>query len=205
MGTEPTRSRENTRARLLEAAAEVFAEVGIGGTSVEAICERAGFTRGAFYSNFETKDQLFLELSDAVGRRQLDRVRERIGELEEDADFCAGDDFSSLLRVLDTLGASRDDMILMAESEIRAMRDEAFGAELLAQNTRFVGEVASIVDEVVRVRGLTLRVDAETAARLLMTAWDATARAAVIARTPDDERNRACHEAVARVAQALIA
>lgn len=205
MSAEPTRSRENTRSRLLEAAAEVFAEVGIGGASVEAICERAGFTRGAFYSNFETKDQLFLELSDAAGRRQLERVRERIGELENDPAFSDDDDFSSLLRVLDTLGASRDDMILMAESETRAMRDEAFGAAMLAQSTRFIAEVTSIVEEVVRVRGLTLRVDAEMAARLLMVAWESTARTAAIARTPDEERNRACHETVARVAQALIA
>jgi len=52
MSTPATRSRENTRARLLEAAAQVFAEAGLDGASVEAVCERAGFTRGAFYSNF---------------------------------------------------------------------------------------------------------------------------------------------------------
>ncbi|WP_119696749.1 TetR/AcrR family transcriptional regulator [Microbacterium halotolerans] len=205
MSAEPTRSRENTRARLLEAAAEVFAEVGIGGTSVEAICERAGFTRGAFYSNFETKDQLFLELSDSAGRRQLERVRQRISELEQDPTFAEDDDFDSLLRVLDTLGATRDDMILMAESEIRAMRDEAFGAALLKQNERFIAEVTAIVEQVVQVRRLTLRVDATTAARLMMAAWESTARASAIARTPQEERNRACHETVVTVAQALIA
>ena len=58
MSTPATRSRENTRARLLEAAAQVFAEAGLDGASVEAVCERAGFTRGAFYSNFESKDEL---------------------------------------------------------------------------------------------------------------------------------------------------
>lgn len=205
MSAEPTRSRENTRARLLEAASEVFAEVGIGGASVEAICERAGFTRGAFYSNFETKDQLFLELSDSAGRRQLERVRQRISELEHDPTFAEDDDFDSLLRVLDTLGATRDDMILMAESEIRAMRDEAFGAALLAQNERFIAEVTAIVERVARVRRLTLRVDAATAARLLMAAWESTARSSAIARTPEEERNRACHETVATTARALIA
>lgn len=203
--TEPTRSRENTRARLLDAAARVFAEVGLGGASVEAICERAGFTRGAFYSNFETKDEMFLALSESVGRRQLELVRQRIVELEQDPAFAEDDDLASLLRVLDTLGSAREDLILMAESEIHAMRDEAFGAALLAQNDRFVTEVAAIVEHVARVRRLTLKVDAVTAARLLMATWESAARAAVIGRLPDEVRDRTCHEHVARVAQAIIA
>ena len=54
MSSPATRSRENTKARLLEAAAQVFAEAGLDGASVEAVCERAGFTRGAVYSNFDS-------------------------------------------------------------------------------------------------------------------------------------------------------
>ncbi|MFT3876529.1 MAG: TetR/AcrR family transcriptional regulator [Propioniciclava sp.] len=50
--------RAATRERLVEAAVTVFAEKGVGGASVEEICEVAGFTRGAFYSNFEHKDAL---------------------------------------------------------------------------------------------------------------------------------------------------
>ena len=45
----PKRRRSATRARLLEGALDVFAERGFNGASVEDICERAGFTRGAFY------------------------------------------------------------------------------------------------------------------------------------------------------------
>jgi len=48
-----------TRAALIDAAADLFAERGFDGTSVEAIAERAGFTRGAFYSNFSTKEEVF--------------------------------------------------------------------------------------------------------------------------------------------------
>ncbi|WP_232531790.1 TetR/AcrR family transcriptional regulator [Microbacterium halophytorum] len=205
MGAEQTRSRENTRARLLEAAAEVFAEVGIAGASVEAICDRAGFTRGAFYSNFETKDQLFLELSAAAGSRQLERVRSRIAQVESETEPSDGRDIRSLLRVLDTLGASRDDTILSVESELRAMRDSEFGAALIAQYERFVDEVTAIVEQVLRNRHIELRVDAGFAARVLMTTWDSTARNGVIAGLPEEERNRASHEAVARMAEALIA
>ena len=66
MSAEPRTTRAErqarTRSALLDAAAELFAERGLQGTSVEAIAERAGFTRGAFYSNFRTKEELFAEL-----------------------------------------------------------------------------------------------------------------------------------------------
>jgi AcrR family transcriptional regulator len=54
--------RAETRRRLLAAAATVFIRRGFQGASVEEICEEAGFTRGAFYSNFESKEQMFVEL-----------------------------------------------------------------------------------------------------------------------------------------------
>jgi AcrR family transcriptional regulator len=54
--TRPT--RDETRLRLIDAAATVFAERGIAGASVEQIAAAAGFTRGAFYSNFATKEEL---------------------------------------------------------------------------------------------------------------------------------------------------
>jgi AcrR family transcriptional regulator len=64
MAERLTRSEQQgrTRAALLDAAAEVFVERGFQGASVEAIAARAGFTRGAFYSNFASKDELFAEL-----------------------------------------------------------------------------------------------------------------------------------------------
>jgi AcrR family transcriptional regulator len=51
-----------TRSALLEAAAQVFVERGFEGASIEAITEKAGYTRGAFYSNFGSKAELFAEL-----------------------------------------------------------------------------------------------------------------------------------------------
>lgn len=57
-------SKERTRALLLDAAATVFAREGFGGASVDAIAEEAGFSKGAVYSNFAGKDDLFLALLD---------------------------------------------------------------------------------------------------------------------------------------------
>ena len=61
-----TRSEQQrrTRERLLAAAAEVFAEHGFGGASLDAIANRAGYTRGAVYSNFTDKTELLLALFD---------------------------------------------------------------------------------------------------------------------------------------------
>jgi AcrR family transcriptional regulator len=72
--TRPT--RDDTCEKLFEAAARVFEEQGIGGASIEAIAAAAGFTRGAFYSNFNSKDELIIAmLEDHVEqtvRRNLD-------------------------------------------------------------------------------------------------------------------------------------
>jgi AcrR family transcriptional regulator len=72
--TRPT--RDDTCEKLFEAAAQVFEDQGIGGASIEAITAAAGFTRGAFYSNFKSKDELIIAmLEDHVEhsiRRNLD-------------------------------------------------------------------------------------------------------------------------------------
>lgn len=59
-----------TRRRLLDAGERVFLRWGLQGSSVEEIAAEAGYTRGAFYSNFKSKDELFVELlQDRVYRR----------------------------------------------------------------------------------------------------------------------------------------
>jgi AcrR family transcriptional regulator len=72
--TRPT--RDDTCEKLFEAAARMFEDQGIGGASIEAIAAAAGFTRGAFYSNFKSKDELIIAmLEDHVEqciRRNLD-------------------------------------------------------------------------------------------------------------------------------------
>jgi AcrR family transcriptional regulator len=65
--------RAKTREALLDAAARVFVERGFAGASVEAIAAAAGYTRGAFYSNFDSKEQLFAEL---LQERVFSRYRE---------------------------------------------------------------------------------------------------------------------------------
>lgn len=171
------RSRQATRAKLLDAAAEVFAEVGLGEASVERICERAGFTRGAFYSNFASKDEMFLELTAVVARERVAAVRARIGELAIDFD---GSDATVIIRALDVVGDDRLSTLLMNEISIHAMRDTQFAAAYRAQSDEIIDEVAQLIDDVTAGRALRLRLPSSDAARIVVGVWaDASARAAI--------------------------
>ncbi len=55
-------SQSVTRQKLIEAAREIIAADGLAAASVRTISEAAGFSQGAFYSNFESKDHLLLEV-----------------------------------------------------------------------------------------------------------------------------------------------
>ena len=76
-----SRKRAQTRERLLGAATRVFAERGVIGASVEEICEAAGFTRGAFYSNFADKDALVLALLEAAAVTQFEAAERTLTQL----------------------------------------------------------------------------------------------------------------------------
>ncbi|UGT61506.1 TetR/AcrR family transcriptional regulator [Nocardia asteroides] len=85
-GKRVTRRREETRARLLAAAYEVFAEDGFGRATVEKVCERAGFTRGAFYSNFTSLDELFLAMWEQRSAAMVAGVAAALDELAAGAE-----------------------------------------------------------------------------------------------------------------------
>jgi AcrR family transcriptional regulator len=172
MSTPATRSRENTRARLLEAATQVFAEVGLEGATVEAVCERAGFTRGAFYSNFESKDELFLELAASVGAARLGAVRERVATLVGDGALTDCDPVELVRQIMDSGPDDRLGVMMMSEIRIRALRDPAFGTAYLAQENEMVRGIAEMIQEIIDSGQFALRMDAGEAARLLMVVWE---------------------------------
>ncbi|WP_309068721.1 helix-turn-helix domain-containing protein [Microbacterium sp.] len=202
----PTRSRENTRTRLLDAAEQVFAEVGLGETSVEAICERAGFTRGAFYSNFESKDELFVELAGRFASRQVEGVRQRVAEMSEcgPAGGAAADDMVGLVEALDVPGDVRLGVLLMSEIRNRAMRDAKTAEAYLAQDAQLLREVSQLLEEVTHAQGLRLVVPADDAARFVLTAWEGAASRAIIAGLPEKELQEARAQEVGRIAHLVI-
>ncbi|MEV3905950.1 helix-turn-helix domain-containing protein [Mycobacterium sp. NPDC050551] len=87
-----TRERrlEHTRSLLLDAAEDVFAEKGFTPATLDDIAHAAGYTKGAIYKHFATKEELFLAVSDRYWRRYFDNFAEvmstagQIGEREID-------------------------------------------------------------------------------------------------------------------------
>lgn len=69
-----TASSEKTREALLAAAMELFAEQGLAGPSLDAICARAGYTRGAFYVHFATRDELIAAVVERVMGGFIDAI-----------------------------------------------------------------------------------------------------------------------------------
>lgn len=201
-----SRRREATRQKLLDAAAQVFAEVGLDAASVETICERAGFTRGAFYSNFETKDELFLELSGRVARERIDAVRNRVAELESDQSLAlaASDPLGIVQKVIDVTSDDRLGVLLMSEIRIHALRDPRLAAAYLAQDAEMHASVAQIVDDIGRATTLRFRVAPSEAARLMLTVWESESIRAAMAGLDHEALCRRTSEELARVAQLII-
>src|SRR5476649_2370447 len=83
--TRPT--RDATCEKLFEAAARVFEEQGIGGASIETIAAAAGFSRGAFYSNFKSKDELIIAMLENHVEQSIRRSRELLARHKTLSDF----------------------------------------------------------------------------------------------------------------------
>jgi AcrR family transcriptional regulator len=153
--------RQATRDRVLEAASEVFAERGFHGATVEDICERAGFTRGAFYSNFSSKDDLVVELSRRHSEALVDRIRRASKREHASADEVLRDVFAALA------DDSRERwLVLTTEFTLHAIRDADARRTWAAQQRRVRDELVSVVDEAVSRQGLTLPIPTDIFVRV---------------------------------------
>lgn len=124
--TRPTRGE--VRDRILDAASKVFAAEGFAGATIDAIGQAAGFTKGAVYSNFESKDELFLAL--------LDREFELRGEQIVTALDSSGGDTAAAARelsrsVLNSVRDHSDYYVLFVEYWLRAQRDHQLRERLI--------------------------------------------------------------------------
>ncbi|MFT3797213.1 TetR/AcrR family transcriptional regulator [Microbacterium sp.] len=197
-----SRRREQTRGRLLQAAHELFAEVGMDAASVEAICERAGFTRGAFYSNFESKDDLFLALIAHLAEEKLDEVDGRVRDLPPGGPA----DVSTLVRQV--MGASFSERMepqLAAELRTQALRDPRLAAAYLAWQEAVRGRVAGIIGSVVQAYGLRLRVSVDEAAQLFLDVSDDTCALATLEGHPAAEVTERIHSRLEALVALIVA
>jgi AcrR family transcriptional regulator len=121
--------KARTREQLLDAAARTFAQKGFAGASVEEIAESAGYSTGALYANFESKEQLFLELLSARRSRGIERRASTVAEII-DAEAAGDEDpFEALTRAfVKVAGRNTEFNALQAEFWLYAVRHpEAMG------------------------------------------------------------------------------
>ena len=137
-------TRADTRLRLLEAAARVFAEKGISAGTIEDICDEAGFSRGAFYSNFKAKDELVLELLEvqlAASLQEVDRL------------FDTSSDAESFITRMESDDRQRNDPIsgdgiLYIELMLYALRNPENRPRLVERQRKQYERTAQILDKI---------------------------------------------------------
>lgn len=139
-----TRRRENTRARLLAAGLEVFAERGVKRVTVDELVAAAGFTRGAFYSNFSSIEEVFFAVFEDQATRMLGLVRTAIESVPE-GEFS----LESLGLILEALHPhARQWYLIQTEFVLLAMRNGEARAVLHEHTRRFHSELVEVIGDV---------------------------------------------------------
>jgi AcrR family transcriptional regulator len=176
--------REATRQRILDAAREVFAERGVIGGSVEDICERAGFTRGAFYSNFSDKDDVL----DALVEREhtsllahLDASFVEVDREVEEAESLVAVLSGIVDRILRSIPVDRQLSLIQTELEIFAIRRPEHARRFLETNNRFRERIGALIDEAMRRYGRELLVDPSVITDAIVAIAERSVRRALLA------------------------
>jgi AcrR family transcriptional regulator len=134
-------SRDQTTQRLLDAAQRLIAKKGLSAASVENITGAAGYTRGAFYSNFNSKDDLFIELL----RRDHAQTHIELGALRDDS--LPLDHIQNRVRELySQMYRSQESFMNWTEARLLAARDARFRAKLNALLAEKRAEVAAFIE-----------------------------------------------------------
>ncbi|WP_432513836.1 TetR/AcrR family transcriptional regulator [Kineococcus sp. SYSU DK001] len=174
-----TRRREQTRARLLAAALDVLGEQGLARSSVESVCERAGFTRGAFYSNFATMDDVVAALYTSQAAALVDRVTERL------ADGLPGTDLDQVVgHVLEVLPVDRQWHAVRAEFTAQALRNPDAAAALAEHRARLRAELAPVLVAALHRIGRRPAVGADDLVRALVTAHEGLVTSTLLGEGP---------------------
>lgn len=133
-------SRDQTTQRLLEAAQRLIAKKGLSAASVEDIAAAAGYTRGAFYSNFSSKGDLFIELL----RRDHEKATAEFNALRSDQ--LSLDHIQARTRdIYSQLYNDNESFMNWTEARMLAARDAKFRTKLNTLLAEKRGQVAEFI------------------------------------------------------------
>lgn len=182
--------RQKTRERLMDAAFEVFSEVGIHAATVEMITERADFTRGAFYSNFDTKEELFLALAERGYNERLELLRASVANidvimptlLEQNPGSLTATELGPIVAsFLEQQGDNRLWFLFQSELRLLAMRDPDVGELFLQQKHAADQEFGNIIAAAFTAVGITPAIESVELAIVLMNTYEASLQEAIMA------------------------
>lgn len=149
---------------MLDAAAKVFAERGYDSATLDDVAAAAGFSKGAVYSNFADKRELFLSLMQ-------DRIEGRIDRVREAGDRLSGSDqrLESAATELEALIWTEADWhLLFVEFWTRAVRDPELRAELVKRRRPMRELIAHFLEEQAQAMDRTLPAPPEQLAVILL-------------------------------------
>lgn len=161
-------SREYTRRVLLDAAALCIAEQGLAASSVEDIVARAGYTRGAFYSNFGSKRELFVELLRVKHRD----IQENIETLLQDAAVSSEPVQHQFALLYARCYSSSVDYVVWAEARLQAERDADLREHVEAMCVERRDMIARFLDRGSKSRGTGVAASSADRARVVIAIMD---------------------------------
>ncbi|UGT61640.1 TetR/AcrR family transcriptional regulator [Nocardia asteroides] len=166
-----TRERrlEHTRGLLLEAAQEVFAEKGFTAATLDDIAYAAGYTKGAIYKHFSTKEELFLAVNEWYWQRYFDTFTEVVSAAQVGAHEL--DRIAELWqRLSDDRGAEH--AALGMEFTLYLLRNPEARERVAARREQVVEALARFITEGMAQVGATLTIPPLTFARILVHTTD---------------------------------
>jgi AcrR family transcriptional regulator len=160
-------SQAQTRARLLEAAGQVFARKGYAGASVDAVAEEAGYSKGAVYSNFTGKEAIFLELMREHKTRELRDIETVISRLTASR-AGSSEVIATMYRWLETMDSDLDWSLLAVELQLHARRNADFAEHHDALNAQHRARLGVLIARLFAAAGKTLPADPAQVASMVI-------------------------------------
>ena len=161
--------QERTRSRLMSSAAKIFACKGMQQASVDEVAEEAGYTKGAFYANFKSKEELFLAMLDERFAERIEASEQAFaGEEESPPEQArhAAEDFTRAVR------ADPEKERLFLEFASYALQNEDFRQELLTRFTTLRSRLAAIFEHRMETYGIDAPVPVERLVRMVILMAD---------------------------------
>ncbi|GAB3013750.1 TetR/AcrR family transcriptional regulator [Mycobacterium bourgelatii] len=167
-----TRERrlEHTRSLLLDAAEDVFAEKGFTSATLDDIAYAAGYTKGAIYKHFTTKEDLFLAVSDRYWRRYFDNF----AEVMSTARHIGARELDEIAKRWRQLSRDRgaEHAALGHEFTLYLLRNPEARNRVAAKRSEVVDALAKFINEGMNRLGGTLLIPPVTFAQLLIATSD---------------------------------